>query len=1006
MGNGALNASNDFAAPHNGRKGDFLKKGRKGLLALVIVLLLLMTIFGALFGYITDFLWFRDLGYTSVFFKQLFTQLKLGVPTFFVITLLSYVYLLGVKRGYYKKIDTVDTVTVKEKTINRIALAIAAIFGVMTTLGTVTGLWFEILKFIESTPFNIKDPIFGMDISFYVFKLEFLTQINHLLIGIIVAFAALTLIFYLVMLSLRRPQVFEAKEEPAYQDTASQTNPNFGNGFGAFSDAVNNAFGGRFKMPNAGAGRAPKKQLDKDNVMQLLSIASKQLQILGVIFFLMVAANFWLKQYSLLYTQSTLLYGAGFTDINITLWVYRILIGMALIGAITFVMAFHKRNFKLGIAVPLLMIVISVAGTGAAYAVQNLIVSPDEISKESPYLENNIKYTQYAYDLQDIDIKTFAASNTLTKEDILNNMGTISNIRINDFEPAEKFYNQAQSIRTYYLFNDVDVDRYMVNGDYTQTFLSAREIDETKTEAQPWMSKHLKYTHGYGITLSRVDKVTESGQPDLLIDSIPPISQVDEIKIDRPEIYFGEQTKNYVITNTGEQEFDYPSGDKNVYTTYEGDAGINLNLVNRALFAIREQSLKILVSNNITSDSKILINRNIKDRVTKIAPFLSYDADPYIVTVDGKLYWMMDAYTYSTYYPYSEPFSKDTKVNYIRNSIKVVIDAYNGDTNFYLVDDSDPIANTLKKIYPKLIKDFSEMPEGLQAHIRYPNMLFQIQATIYAKYHMSDVQVFYQSEDKWEISQEIYGTEQQPMTPNYYIMKLPGMQDEEFINSIPYTPSGKKNMMALLVARNDGENYGDLVLYQLPKSKIVYGPLQIEGFIDQDTNISKEFSLWSSAGSNYTRGNIFVIPIEDSLVYVEPIYLEATNSSLPEVKRVVIYYNDKIAYEPTLAEALDTMFGDGSGQPLGSSPGSEGTDGTTDSGTQTTDQLIQKAVEAYNNAVAAQKEGDWTAYGKYLEQLNSYLTQLQVGNDAAKTAAEAAATALEEGQPTPDDTAE
>ena len=952
---------------------------------LVIVLLVLMGIFGALFGYITDFLWFRDLGYTSVFFKQLFTQLQIGIPTFIVITLLSYLYLLGLKRGYYKKIDTVDTATVKEGTINRVALGIAAVFGIMTTLSTVTGLWFEILKFMESTPFNIKDPIFGMDISFYVFKLEFLTQINHLMIGVIVAFGALTLVFYLVMLSLRRPQVFEYKDEGGAYEEAAQAGPGFGNGFGAFGDAVNNAFGGKFKMPNGGPRpRAPKKQLDKDNIMQLLSIASKQLQILGVIFFVMVGVNFWLKQYSLLYTQSTLLYGAGFTDINITLWVYRILMVMALVAAVTFVLAFHRRNIKMGLAVPLLMIVVSVAGSGASYAVQNLIVSPDEISKESPYLENNIKYTQYAYDLQDIDIETFAASNTLTKEDILNNMGTISNIRINDFEPAEKFYNQAQSIRTYYLFNDVDVDRYTVNGEYTQTFLSAREIDETKIEAQPWLSKHLKYTHGYGITLSRVDKVTESGQPDLLIDSIPPISDVEEIQVDQPEIYFGEQTKNYVITNTGEQEFDYPSGDKNVYTTYEGENGINLNLINRALFAIREQSLKILVSNNITSDSKILINRNIKDRVEKIAPFLSYDADPYIVTVDGKLYWMMDAYTYSTYYPYSEPFSKDTNVNYIRNSIKVVIDAYNGDTNFYLVDDSDPIANTLKQIYPKLIKDFSEMPEGLQAHIRYPNMLFQIQATIYAKYHMSDVQVFYQSEDKWEISQEIYGTEQQAMSPNYYIMKLPGENEEEFINSIPYTPSGKKNMMALLVARNDGENYGELVLYQLPKSKIVYGPLQIEGFIDQDTNISKEFSLWSSAGSSYTRGNIFVIPIEDSLVYVEPIYLEATNSSLPEVKRVVIYYNDRIAYEPTLAEALDSMFGDGSGKPLDSG-GSEssGGEGTADEEMQTTDQLIQKAVDAYNKAIAAQTAGDWASYGEYLKQLDSYLTQLQIGNEAA-----------------------
>ncbi|NLT47030.1 MAG: UPF0182 family protein, partial [Clostridiales bacterium] len=708
---------------------------------------------------------------------------------------------------------------------------------------------------------------------------------------------------------------------------------------------------------------------------------------LSVIFFLMVGVNFWLKQYQLLYSGTGVLYGAGFTDINVTLWVYRALIALSLVAAVTFVIGFQKKKVKMMLSVPLIMIILSVAGSGAAIMVQNLIVSPDEINKESPYLQNNITYTQYAYDLQDISIREFAASNTLTKEDILNNMGTISNIRINDFEPAEKFYNQAQNLRTYYQFNDVDVDRYMINGEYTQTFLSAREIDEMKIMNQPWLSKHLKYTHGYGITLSRVDKVTESGQPDMLIKDIPPVSAVDEIAIDRPEIYFGELTNNYIITNTDEMEFDYPSGDTNVYNTYEGDAGIHLNLLNRVMFAIREQSLKILVSNNIDSNSKILIHRNIKERVEKIAPFLSYDADPYIVTVDGKLYWMMDAYTYSSYYPYSEPFSPESSVNYIRNSVKVVVDAYNGDANFYLVDNDDPIANTLKKIYPKLFKDFEEMPEGLQKHIRYPNMLFTIQAGIYTKYHMNDVEVFYQSEDKWEISQEIYGIEPQSMTPNYYIMKMPGETEEEFINSIPYTPYGKKNMTGLLIARNDGENYGELVLFRLPKSKIVYGPMQIEGFIDQQTDISKEFSLWNSAGSSYTRGNMFVIPIEDSLVYVEPIYLEATNSSLPEVKRVIIYYNDRIAYEPTLAQALDTMFGAGSGSPLNGDdeePGTETPTETPGEGVSDTDALIRSAVEAYNNAVAAQERGDWAAYGTYLNELESYLNKLNTGSSASQ----------------------
>ncbi len=951
----------------------------------IAILLAVVGLFGALIGFITDYLWFRELGYTSVFFKQLFTQLKLGIPSFLILTLLAFLYLMGLKKGYYKKVDIVENARVKEKTINLLGLLISGAFAAFITLTTVTKLWFDILKFSHSTEFDLADPIFNLDISFYIFKLELISHLNQLFIGVVAAFAVLTVVFYGVLLSMRQPRVFDKVTHEEDYDDGERYTGNFNQGYGGIGQNFNDILGSIFKGFGAGAPRGQAPQLDKDNMKQLVSIASNQIKVLGVIFFLMVGMNFWLKQYQLLYTGSGVLYGAGFTDINITLWVYRILVGLSVVAAAAFVIGVSKRSLRMILATPVLMIVLSIAGTGIGMFVQNIIVSPDELNKETPYLQNNITYTQHAYDLHNIVIKEFGATNTLTKQDILNNMGTISNIRINDFEPAEKFYNQAQSIRTYYLFNDVDVDRYMINGEYTQTFLSAREIDERNQVMvnQPWLSKHLKYTHGYGITLSRVDKVTDSGQPDLLIKSIPPVSEVEEIKIDRPEIYFGELTNNYVIVNTDELEFDYPSGDTNVYSTYEGTAGIKLNLVNRLMFAIRERSLKMFVSSNIDKDSKILINRNIRTRVEKIAPFLSYDADPYIVTVDGKLYWMLDAYTYSSYYPYSEPFNREmNRVNYIRNSIKVVIDAYNGETNFYMVGADDPIAQTLKKIYPKLVKEFDQMPEGLKAHIRYPKMLFQIQADIYTKYHMNDVKVFYQMEDKWEISQNMYGLEPKLMQPTYYIMKLPGEKKEEFINSIPYTPSGKKNMTGLLVARNDGDNYGEMILFRLPKSKIIYGPMQIEGFIDQETDISKEFSLWNSAGSSYTRGEMFVIPIEDSLVYVEPIYLEATNSSLPEVKRVIIYYNDRIAYEPTLAEALDTMFGAGSGSLLNgdndkddTEPGD--TDGPVDEGIQEIDELIKKAVNAYNQAVTAQSKGDWASYGKYLKELEGYLNKLE-----------------------------
>lgn len=961
-----------------------MKKKKLGIKGLIIIILLLIALFLSLIGFITDFLWFKELGYVSVFLKKLVTQLEIGIPTFILITLLAYIYLKFLKKGYFKKV--VSTEQTNHKRLNLISWGMAVVFAALVTFVSVTQLWFEILKFTNSTGFDISDPLFHLDVSFYVFKLAFIKEINQILIGVIIAFAILTLLYYVVLLSMHTPQMFEEKQEPFEEERfdgsfAGDAGQRAGSkaGFDNVSDLFGK-FGEVFTGRKRPINSAPKKkkQFDDKNFMQLVSIAEKQLIIVGVLFFLMVGVNFFLKQFDLLYghTGGTV-YGANFTDVNITLWVYRIIMALSVVAAVAFASGVMKRKFKRVVTVPVLMIAVGLLGTGAGMLVQNFVVSPDEINKESKYLEHNIEYTQHAYDLNDVTVKPFAASNDLTSEDISNNVETISNIRINDYEPAEKFYNQTQSIRAYYTFHDVDVDRYMVNGEYTQTFQSAREIDEEKI-SEAWLNKHLKYTHGYGITLSRVDKVTASGQPDMLIDSIPPVSEVGEIQITRPEIYFGEKTNNYVLLNTNEEEFDYPEGNNNKYSTYEGTAGIKLNLLNKTMFSIRERSLKLLVSSNITSDSKIVINRNIEQRVREIMPYLDYDSDPYIVTADGKLYWMLDAYTTSTRYPYSEPFESTSGTNYIRNSVKVVIDAYNGTTNYYLVDDKDPIANTYKEIYPKLFKDFEEMPESLQAHIRYPNVLFNIQANIYKKYHMTDVKVFYQKEDMWDIADEIYDTEETPMTPNYYIMKLPGEQSAEFVNSIPYTPKDKKNMTGLLVARNDGANYGQLVLYQLPKSKIIYGPMQIEAQIDQNTEISKEFSLWDSAGSKYSRGNMFVIPIEDSLLYVEPIYLEAKNSSIPEVKRVIVAYDEQIAYEPTLAEALNSLFGEGSAKESPGSSDAQQAEGDQQGGDKSLSQteLAQKAQEAFNNAEKAQKDGDWAKYGEYLDELQKYLNQL------------------------------
>ena len=970
-----------------------MEKLEKKVSIIILIVVVAASLFLTLVGFISDFMWFKEMGYVAVFFTQLVTQLKVGIPTFIIVTGLVMLYLHHLRKSYFAKIASSEATDMKK--LNRTTNWLAVAFGVVATVMSVTNLWFEILKFANSTDFDITDPLFSFDISFYLFKLEFLSQLNEILIGVIVGFVILTIVYYIILMTVRTPDVF--KEEPVQgAETAEDSeerytgnaNPFGGNPFGDNPFGGNNANNAKdpfSKIFESLTGKKvnarpikPKKQFDDGNFRQLMNIASGKITILGFIFFIMLAINFFLRQFDLLHAHTGVVYGAGFTDVNITLWMYRILCGLAILSAIMFIVQMGRKKYKSLLTVPVIMILVGLVGTGAGMLIQNFVVSPDEINKESQYLERNIQYTQYAYQLDDVDIKAFAADNKLTASDINANVETINNIRINDFDPAQQFYNQTQSIRQYYTFHDVDVDRYMINGKYTQTFLTAREIDENKIDTS-WLNRHLKYTHGYGATLSRVDKVTSSGQPDVLIGNIPPESEVKEIEITRPEIYFGELSNEYIVVNTDEKEFDYPDGQSNKYTMYEGKAGIKLNFFNRVLFSIKEGSLKLLVSSNIDSDSKIIIYRNVIDRVRKIMPHLSYEADPYMVAVDGKLYWMMDAYTTSSYYPYSEPIDGNTgSTNYIRNSVKVVVDAYNGDTNFYVVDEKDPIATTFQKIYPTLFKSFDEMPEGLKSHIRYPNYLFEIQASVYAKYHMEDVNVFYQREDMWDIASEIYGMEKKQMTPNYYIAKLPDEQKAEFFNSIPFTPKSKQNMTALMVARNDGENYGQLVLYQFPKSRTIYGPEQIEAQIDQNTEISKEFSLWSSAGTKYRRGNMFIIPINTSILYVEPVYLEATNSSIPEVKRIIVAYNDKIAYEETLADCLISLFGTKAQNGVSGSetttPSQSG--GEDSAANMSARQLAELVQEYFTKAQNAQKNGDLAKYGEYLDKMEEYLNEL------------------------------
>ena len=991
------------------RKAKKRKKDKKVSLIIMLVIIVLSLLL-ALTGFITDWLWFKDLGYTDVFWKKYITEIAIGVPVFAVTMLLMRFYLRTLKNGYFRDVESHEIPNIKR--LNVISWVLSGVFGLIVGFICMKSTWLDSLKYLNATGFDLKDPLFNIDISFYIFKLEYLTKINNIVILIIVGMVLITLAYYTILLTVRTPDFFkreeEDEEEEEFVESDEQSyvdeepkeefNPFEAGSFGKMiAEKIRQAqsqYSGQGRQAGQGAQagqdgqggqtgqvhrkhHAPRRtvEINNSNIGRLFSIASGKLIVLGVVFYLMVGVDFFLKQFDLLHVHTGTVYGAGFTDVNVTLWIYRIIIVLSVVGAVTLARHIKKGEIRKLIKVPAIMLGVFVLGTALQVGVQKLIVDPDEINKETKYLENNITFTRHAYGLDNITVSDYSADNSLSAGVLSDNSETIGNIRINDYEPVEKFYNQTQSIRQYYRFNDVDIDRYYLGNVEYQTYLAAREIDEDKI-SDTWLNKHLKYTHGYGATVSQVNTVTSSGQPDVIVENIPPVSEQEELEITRPEIYFGELTNDYVIVNTKESEFDYPNGSENKYTSYEGEAGVKLGLFNRILYALREGSVNILVSGNITKDSRIIYVRNVIDRVEKIMPYLDYETDPYMTVVDGKLYWIIDAYTTSSYYPYSEPYSDEVgSTNYIRNSIKVVVDAYNGTTDFYVIDKNDPIAVTYQKIYPTLFKDYSEMPEGLQEHVRYPNTLFNIQAKVYTKYHMSNVKVFYQKEDLWDVAHQIYGTEEKEMTASYFIFRLPGEEGTEFMNMIPFTPKSKMNMTALMMARNDGDHYGELVVYTMPKNKTVYGPMQIEAQIDQNTEISKEFSLWSSAGSNYSRGDIFVIPIGSSFLYVEPVYLEASNEAIPEVKRVIVAYGDRIAYEPTLGEALTSLFG-GDYSDVTSSESSDSGGSSSSSASLSQKELIEKANEAYQNAVSSQKNGDWKKYGDYLSELEGYLNQL------------------------------
>lgn len=905
-----------------------MKKRAAGITTLII-LILVVAFFDRIVNFIVNIKWFKEVGYLSVYFTKIVAVLELMVPIFLIVYLGIWLYYRSIRKSVIKLQDVVE-INPKKKSLERKIFVIADLFvSFLISYGVASNYWYRILQFKNSTNFNVKDPIFNMDVSFFIFKLPLIESIYAALMTLLVFLVIITLVIYFV---------FSAKDRIIS---------------GNVRDRINSV-----KSVRSG----------------LTKFAGKQLAMVSSLILLLLSFGYLIRAWNLVYSPRGVAFGASYTDMHVSLIFFRIITVVSIIAAIVIFVSVLKSKVKpIIISVSAIIILMVLEGV-ASMLVENLVVRSNQKSLEQPYLLNNINYTRKAFNIENVEQKPFEVKNTLTKEDIGANKDTINNIKINSFKPSLEFYNQVQVIRYYYGFNDIDVDRYTMNGKYNQVFVAPREInlDSLEGNASTWQNKHLIYTHGYGVVMSKVNSVTSEGQPDFVIKDIPPDNSTD-IKLNNPRIYFGEKTNDYAIVDTKMNEFDYPKGGDNQWNKFDGKTGINLGIFNRLLFAINERNMNFLLSKDITSDSKILINRNIVDRVNKIAPFLSYDKDPYVVISDGKLYWIMDAYTTSDRYPYSQPYDN---VNYIRNSIKVVVDASDGTTNFYIVDKNDPIAASYKKIFPDLFKDVSTLSKDIVSHFRYPQDLFNIQCSVLGKYHMTDPGVFYNAEDLWEVSKN-QTTVQGQTTANegsYVIMRLPESKNEEMLLLQYFNMRNKDNMVALYGTRMDGDNYGKMVLYKFPPQKTIYSPYLFKQKINQDTTISQALSLWNKEGSEVIYGDTMIVPINNSLLYVEPMYLRASGkNSIPEMKRVIVSYGDKLILAESIDSALEQLFNYSEGN--GQQPTLPNANGTSNLDANSKEKL-KSAKEMFDKAIEAQKSGDWAKYGEYINKVSELLSDL------------------------------
>ena len=814
----------------------------------------------------------------------------------------------------------------------KFGIAAAGVFLSIIFGSIASGRWLQILRFINGQSFGTTDPLFFNDISFYVFTLPFFRFLQEWILGSLLVTMLVVVLVYGFHLSLQR--------------------------------------------------------LNSVVVPKGIKV---HVSILGALVFLIFAWGYSIDSFDLLRSSAGIVYGAGYTDINARLLVLRVLAAVAGVTALFILVNIFRRGVMLPAVALAAWAAVAIAG-GNIYPgiVQRFQVDPNELAVEEPYINYNIQMTRQAFGLDKINEVTFPAQDAPSEQDIVNNPDTINNVRLWDVGPLLSTYNQIQSIRLYYDFVDVDVDRYTVDGKLRQVMLSARELSAEKLPegAQTWVNRRLQFTHGYGAAASPVNDFSTEGLPTLWSQDVPPIGK---LQIDRPEIYYGEKTKDYVIVNTGVDEFDYPKADANVFTQYQGEGGVKLSsFFRKLLYAWQMADANILLTGQISADSRILYYRQIQQRISHIAPFIMLDKDPYLVMSSGQLYWMQDGYTTTDKYPYSTPF-KDS-FNYIRNSVKVVVNAYDGSMSFYVVDSADPLINTYSKIFPDLFKSMDEMPPDLRTHIRYPEDLFNVQATMYQLYHIKDARTFYNKEDVWDRPKELYLQKEQSMSAYYVVMRLPGSPSPEFVLMLPFTPTNKNNAVGWMAGRSDGANYGKLLAFNFPKDKQVFGPRQIESQIDQEPSISGQFALWNQGGSRILRGNLLMIPIENSLIFVEPIYLQSQQSQLPELQRVIFSSGNRIAMDLTLAASIYKIYPNialagkppsgGQANPPSTAPPPDNQPVEVSSQISA---LVKEAQKHYQNAQDKLKAGDWAAFGAELKAMEDTLARLvQTATSASK----------------------